>query len=87
MLMIYTAKRGKQIAFDDYVDNTLDYKSYWAEMCSHCHNKYRGILGHRCSEKGEAVGTCSVKGCEREADYYVDFSMNEVTVLENTEGR
>ena len=78
MIMVYTSKRGKQIVFDDYVDNTVEYDSYWAEMCPHCHNKYKGILGDRVDDGGSACGTCSVMGCENEADYYVDFSKDEV---------
>lgn len=77
--MIYASKRGKQIVFDDWVDNTEEYNSYWVEMCSHCHNKYRGILGKRASDG--AMGTCSVKCCENEADYYVDFSKDEVEFI------
>lgn len=76
--MIYTSKRGKTIEFDDFCDNTEEYQSYWVEMCPRCHNKYRGILGKRCDDGMTAQGICSVKGCERDADYYVDFSMEEV---------
>ena len=78
--MVYTSKRGKQITFDDFEDNTADFDSYWGEMCPSCHNKYRGILGDRASIG--AMGTCSVKGCENEADYYVDFNKNEVSFIE-----
>lgn len=82
--MVYTSKRGKQITFDDFVDNALvdDFGSYWVEMCPHCHNKYRSILGNRADDGGTACGTCSVKGCENEADYYVDFNRNEVSFIE-----
>lgn len=75
--MIYTSKCGKQIVFDDYVDNTFEYNSYWVGMCKHCHDKYKSILDNRVDNCGS--GCCSVKGCENEADYYVDFNMNEVT--------
>lgn len=82
MFMIYTSKRGKQIVFDDYSDSSLnDTGTYWAEMCPHCHNKYRGILGNRCDEGGTACGTCSVSGCENDADYYVDFDKDEVSFI------
>lgn len=81
MDMTYTSKRGKQIVFDDFEDNTEEYDSYWVEMCPHCHNKYRGILGNR-ADRGSAWGTCSVKGCNNEADYYVDFHMDEVEFTE-----
>ncbi len=68
----------KEIVFDDYVDNTTEYDSYWVEMCSNCRNKYKDVLGNRVDDGGTACGTCSVKGCENEANYYVDFDMNEV---------
>jgi hypothetical protein len=79
MKMIYTSPRGKQIIFDDFADNTAEHQSYWVEMCPHCHNKYRGILGNRADDGGTACGTCSVEGCENEADYYVDFDEKEVS--------
>lgn len=76
--MIFRSPRGKEIIFDDFEDNTEEYGSYWVEMCPHCHNKYRSILGHRADEGGTAAGACSVVGCENEAnvldnldDYYV----------------
>jgi hypothetical protein len=66
----------KKIIFDDYVDNTVEYNSYWVGMCKHCYDKHKGILGNRVDDCGS--GLCSVKGCNNEADYYVDFDMNEV---------
>lgn len=74
--MVYTSPRGKRIVFDDFQDNTKEYNSYWAEMCPHCHNKYKGILGKRIDVG--AMGTCSVKGCQNEANYYVDFDPKEI---------
>ena len=68
----------KSIVFDEYVNNTVEYGSYWVEMCEDCKNKYKHILGNRIDDGGAACGTCSVKGCNNEADYYVDFDMNEV---------
>lgn len=66
----------KRIVFDDYVDNTIEHNSYWVGMCQHCRDKYNSILGNRVDDCGS--GFCSVKGCNNEADYYVDFDMNEV---------
>lgn len=74
--MIFTSKRGKQIVFDDYVDNTKEYNSYYVEMCPCCYSKYKNMLGNRVSDG--AIGICSVNGCENEADYYVDFGEKEV---------
>lgn len=76
--MVYTSNKGKKIVFDDYVDNTEEYNIFYVEMCRHCHNKYRGILGTRADDGGIAMGTCSVKGCDNEAHYYVDFDKSEV---------
>ena len=74
--MVYLSIDGNEVVFDDYVDNTIEYHSYWVGMCTHCRNKYKSILGNRVDDCGS--GFCSVKGCENEADYYVDFDMNEV---------
>lgn len=78
--MVYTSKRGKQIVFDDFVNEIKEYGSCYVEMCPHCHNKYRGILGNRCDDGG-AMGICSVKGCKNEANYYVDFNRNEIAFV------
>lgn len=80
--LIYHSKRGKTIEFDDFVDNRNEYGTYYVEMCKHCHNKYRGILGSRCDDGGTAQGTCSVNGCSNQADYYVDFGIHEVMITE-----
>ena len=39
--MVYMFNNKEEIVFDDYVDNTVEYNSYWVEMCPHCHNKYK----------------------------------------------
>lgn len=79
--LIYTSARGKRIVFDDWTHGNYDNGNgvewwTWVGMCKHCHNKYRGILGSRVDNCGS--GICSVDGCENEADYYVDFSADEV---------
>lgn len=76
-LMIYTSENGKRIAFDDYVDSTKEYNSYWVEMCPHCLSKYKDILEDK--YRDGAIGTCSVLDCYNEADYYVDFALTEVS--------
>ena len=59
MEMTYTSKRGKQIVFDDYVDNTLEFNSYWVEICPHCHNK----LFYLDNESTNAIcGLCGMVG-------------------------
>lgn len=83
--MVFTSKRGKQIVFDDFVEEyDEEFKKdrpYWAEMCPHCHRKYRGILGNRFDDGGTAQGTCSVKGCNNQANYYVDFYPNDTKII------
>ena len=76
--MVFTAKNGVQIVFDDYADDTAEYQSYWAGMCPQCQNKYKSILDR--TSIG-AVGICSVKGCQNEAEYYVDFEKKDVQFI------
>ena len=83
MEMVYTSKRGKTITFDNWEENENweedNLSPYWADLCPHCHNKYKGILGGRISDGGSGVAACSVKGCRNEnAGYYVDFSKSDV---------
>lgn len=81
--MVYTSKRGNKIIFDYFVDNTKEYNTFYAEMCPHCHNLYKGILGNRASHG--ARGICSVDGCQKEADYYVDFSPEDVSFMRTSQ--
>lgn len=71
----------KRIVFDDFVDDTKHYNTYWVEMCPNCHRRYKGIIGNRADDGGTACSTCSVYGCNNEAYYYVDFDMNEVEFI------
>lgn len=84
--MVFTSKRGKQIVFDDFCKDE-EYNNVWVEMCPHCHRKYRGILRGRFDGNGSAQATCSVKGCNNEASYYVDFNLNEVKTIMEDDGR
>lgn len=81
MNMIYASKSGERIVFDDYTDNVKEYDVYWTEICPHCRNKYKSILGNRVDDDNSAWGTCSVKGCYNFADFYVDFNANEVEFI------
>ena len=73
--LLFTSAKGKTILFDDFVEEyDEEFKKdrpYWAEMCPHCHRKYRKILAGHFDVGGQA--TCSVAGCTNEANYYVDF--------------
>lgn len=75
----YTSARGKKVIFDDWTESQDidDNDVVWVEMCKSCHRKHRHILKGR-FDNNPGVGTCSVKGCENEADYYVDFKPEDV---------
>jgi len=77
----------KGIKFDDWVDNKDNYSEedgldgYWCEICNRCYKEFADKLYEKVV-KGAACGTCSVYGCDREADHYVDFERNEVKITE-----
>lgn len=77
----FKSNSEKRIIFDDFCVES-EYDTVWVEMCPHCHNKYKTILGGRCSDTGEEQGICSVEGCDNEADYYVDFKRDEIEIKE-----
>lgn len=61
------------VCFDDFVKN--EDGRYWACICKDC------VAKHHISEAlldDAGQGTCSVAGCENEADYYIDFPPEEV---------
>ena len=69
-------RNGKKIIFDDFTDERdQDYGGIWVAMCKTCARKYHDILTDKLDDCGS--GWCSVKGCDREADYYVDFWFND----------
>lgn len=79
--MIYKeSKGGKQIVFGAYAKDEEE-GTYWAKMCPRCYKKYRSILGGRCDGGGGIWGTCSVEDCKEEADYCVDFNVDEVLFI------
>ena len=66
----------KGIKFDDYENEIEDYGTYFVQMCDACYQKYKGVIdGGACNG---AIGTCSVFGCDNEADHYIDFLPNGV---------
>ena len=77
--MKYLGSVGRVITFDDFVDETEEYNQYWVGMCGECITKYKENLGDKVPT-GSPLGTCSVKGCRKEADYYIDFSEDEIFI-------
>jgi hypothetical protein len=62
--------------FDDFVVNdddsdiADDMSSFWTQVCKKCNERYNFPSAYL--SEGSA-GTCGVKGCDRESDYYYDF--------------
>lgn len=75
--MKFVAHNGVSIVFDDWCDETEEYGTYWVGICTECFKKYHGAFGRRISSN-PSEDICSVKGCENEADYYIDFLKDKV---------
>ena len=67
----------KGIIFDDWTDNG---EGYWTQICPQCKEKYHSLLGNRIDECGS--GICGIKGCNNEAECYVDFYKKEIELTE-----
>lgn len=74
-LMSYGSGDDK-VVFDDFV---AEEDGCWAEICPACLERYKQLLAGRTDDG--AMGICSVKGCQNDAEYYVDFEMDEVRVF------
>ena len=68
--LVFTAKNGKKITFDDFVVDS-EYDSVWCGICEECAGEYREELYGHLDNCGS--GCCSVDGCGKIANYYVDF--------------
>ena len=77
--MIY-AYKGKRITFDDWVK---DQEGIWTQICTNCLVKYNGTLDVKATKFPGDGEVCGVKGCNGEADYYLDFEENKVTFEED----
>lgn len=60
------------VCFDDFAKN--EDGRYWDYICKDCAKKH-GISETLLDDAGQ--GTCSVAGCQNEADYYIDFPEEE----------
>lgn len=58
----------KNITFDDYVDGE---KNVWTQICQPCTEKHG--FNQDMLDKHVGSGICGIKGCEDEADHYLDF--------------
>lgn len=88
--LLFTSPKGKTILFDYFVEEyDEEFKKdrpYWAEMCPHCYRKYHKALEGHFDDGGSAQGTCSVKGCNKYAEYYVDFFATDNLKIVEVEG-
>lgn len=73
--------KGKEIdlILDDWVDdkkaNGEEGGGYWTQLCvEHAHL----VKDFGLSDKYEGHGICGVKGCQKEADYYYDFTEKDI---------
>lgn len=79
----------KGIVFDDYEQN--DDKTFWAEICEECANKYFDKIKNDIDDGGTAQGCCSVCGCENNGEdletkhYYIDFTPKYVEFVKEGE--
>ena len=77
--MKFVAHNSIEVFFDDlcYETDDIELGGYWVGICTECFKKYHGAFGRRISSN-PSEDICSVKGCDNEADYYVDFLKDEV---------
>lgn len=71
----------KGIVFDDFVDETEEYGTFYVHICEPCYQKHKNKIGNRI-DKGSANGYCSVEGCQNEAEHYIDFVPNDIIIKE-----
>lgn len=64
------------VCFDDVTADEDGHK--WTQVCRYCKNKY-SIPDNLLDECGS--GICGIKGCNREADYYLDFPQDRTPVF------
>lgn len=64
---------GKTVEFDDYVETTEDgITTAWASVCVPCITRYE--IPEEVLSDCPCYNTCCVKGCNRTADFYIDFN-------------
>ena len=71
----------KGVLFDNYVDDHAqdeEFAYYWTQICQSCLEKHK--IPKSMLDNGVGGCICGVDGCENEADYYVDFPVDKVTM-------
>jgi hypothetical protein len=80
----------KGIKFDDWVDDTEEYNSYWSEICEKCYQKHKdvfdNVFGDRMDDGGSGVACCGIDGCTSNKAYiYLDFMKDKVSFISEGE--
>lgn len=77
----------KGIRFDDWhVDK--EYDNVWAEICQDHADKFKDLISGELSDD-DAIGTCSVEGCDvngmesGKGHYYIDFDWEHIKIVES----
>ena len=73
----------RNVIFDNWSEDIEDELGthYWAGVCEDCVIKHQ-IENELLDDSG--MGTCDIKGCNKEAYYYIDFIDNEVRFIEES---
>ena len=81
MKIIYKAKNGKTITFDDFGELHEENNGPWVSICKHCYDNLKEELKEtRISDCPSADEECNVYGCKNPASLYVDFAKDQVEI-------
>ena len=67
--------KWRGVRFDDIVEGPL---GWFTQICETCHRKY-SFPGEYVA-LNQAQGICGIEGCECDANHYLDFPDDEVTL-------
>ena len=70
----------KGIVFDDWGTDSDGHR--WTEICPQCIKKYQEIITNELDDSHNALGICSVLGCDNSADCYFDCNDEFVSLGE-----
>ena len=84
-MSLIAAINNNTVEFDDYVETTEDgITTAWANVCIKCATEH-GIPGEMLSDCASSDTCCCIKGCNRSADFYIDFNDCITTDKEDAE--
>jgi hypothetical protein len=71
----------KGVIFDDVVLKGEDGNNTWSQICCRCKTRHEfkeSRFAHMASDE-----TCGIEGCNRKAEYYIDFKDGELEKVES----